>query len=94
MTDRVNIRGGYNYGNNPVPRHTMDPIVSSIVEHHLVGGAKYQLTEALSLDVLFTYAFKKSRTYDSNFAFPLGLGNNVSSEVGGKDCMFALTYRP
>jgi long-chain fatty acid transport protein len=94
VTDRVNMHVGYNYGNNPVPRHTMDPIISSIVEHHLVGGAKYQLTEALSLDGLFTHAFKKSRTYDSNFAFPLGLGTNVSSEVGGNDFMFALTYRP
>lgn len=94
VNKRLRIGGGYNYGNNPVPKHTMDPIIADIVEHHLVGGVKYQFTEALSLDGTFLYALKKTSTFDSTFGFPLGLGNNASFEAKGSEFLFTLVYRP
>ncbi len=37
-TDWLVIRGGYNYGRNPVPDDTIDPTIPAIIEHHIMGG--------------------------------------------------------
>lgn len=90
LTDRLNIRGGYNFGNNPVPKTTMDPINANIVEHHLNGGFAYWLDpDVLRFETTFSYAFTNAYTYDSAI-----YGNNSRLEAGGYQLTFTLSYRP
>lgn len=89
VTDRVNLHGGYNYGNNPTNMQTLDPTAALIIQHHFVGGAGYKFTNALLFDSVFTYALTEDKTY-SNTTW----GNNVTSYTGGYEVLFTLSYRP
>jgi len=89
VNDRLNLRGGYNFGNNPVPKSTLDPTNANIVEHHIVAGAAYKFMPSLSLDTTFTYSPPSQRTYDASSAF---LGPNTLLEVGGYEFQFTLSY--
>lgn len=87
VNDRLNLRGGYNFGNNPVPKSTLDPINATIVEHHIVAGMAYKFMPYVSLDAAFTYSPPSQRTYDS-----LIYGSNTLLEVGGYELQFTLSY--
>jgi long-chain fatty acid transport protein len=41
VTSSWTLRAGYNYGQNPVPDETLNPLFPAIVEHHLTGGFTY-----------------------------------------------------
>jgi long-chain fatty acid transport protein len=89
VTDYLNVRGGYNYGNNPVPKTTLDPTNSNIVEHHIVAGFSFRFTQALVLDATVIYAVQSQRTYDSAAS---NFGPNSLLQGGGYDVGFTLTY--
>src|SRR5215831_2565424 len=42
--DRLVLRAGYNYCNNPVPKETLSPMWPLILEHHFAGGVGYRFT--------------------------------------------------
>ena len=87
VTDRLNIRGGYNYGNNPVPTSTVDPTNANIVKHHLVGSVLYRVSSALTFDSWFTYAFRNKLAMDNSL---FGPGSNL--EVGGYEVGITVSY--
>jgi long-chain fatty acid transport protein len=87
ITDRLSVSGGFNYGNNPIPSTTVDPINANIIKHHLVGGAVYHFTPKFMLGSWFTYAFKNSMTYDSAL-----FGPAATLEVKGYDVGIFLNY--
>lgn len=89
MTDTFHLHGGYNYGNNPVPKSTIDPTSANIIEHHLVGGFAYKFTPTLKLDTMVTYAIESESTYNSS-----RWGNNVTSQTGGYEVIFYLSWWP
>ncbi len=86
VTDQLNLRGGYNYGNDPVPTSTLDPTNLNIVEHHITVGAAYKFTPRFMLDGAFDYAV----THKRNFSSALWGPSRV--EVGGFDVTLSLTY--
>jgi len=88
VTDSFTVRGGYNYGNNPVPKTTLDPINANIVEQHIVGAFQYRATQAFAFEMWTTYAIQKSETYNSTL-----FGPNTRLDVGGYDVGITLTYR-
>lgn len=88
VTDRFTVRGGYNFGNNPVPKTTLDPINANIVEHHIVGAFQYRATQAFTLETFFTYAVQKRETHDSTL-----FGPNTTLDVGGYEVGITLSYR-
>ena len=87
VTESLNVRGGYNYGNNPVPKTTVDVTNANIVEHHIVAGLSYQFTQAVTFDIFSTYAVLHKQPVN-NAVFP-----NATLEVGGYDIGFTLTYQ-
>ena len=89
VTDRLNLHLAYNYGNNPVPKHTLNLATASIVEHHVAGGVGYKMTDALKLDSVFTISPENSVTFNSST-----FGNNTSLDVGGYSLLFTLSYKP
>ena len=88
VTDDFTVRGGYNFGNNPVPKTTLDPTNANIVEHHIVGALAYRLTKALLVETFSTYGIRKQETFNSQL-----FGNNTTLEVGGYEVGITLTYR-
>lgn len=61
-TDRLSIRGGYNYSGNPVPPElTMINLPApAIVQHHVTVGGGFQVTPALGIHAGYYHAFRNS----------------------------------
>ncbi|TLY18413.1 MAG: hypothetical protein E6K68_11350 [Nitrospirae bacterium] len=87
VTDRFSVRGGYNFGNNPIPKTTLDPINANIVQHHIAAGLAYRFTPGLLLDIWSTYGVQEQRTFDSQL-----FGANTTLKVGGYEVGITLTY--
>lgn len=43
--DRTTIYAGHNYGKNPIPRETTNPLLAGILEHHLTLGAARKIDQ-------------------------------------------------
>ncbi len=86
VDDRLNIRGGYNYGNDPVPDSTLDPTTPTIAEHHITVGAAYNLSSSFTLDGAFDYVPTNKRAFNS------ALWGASNLEVGGFDVTVSLTW--
>jgi len=57
----LTLRGGFNYGKNPVPDGYLNALFPAIVESHLTFGAGYDIDERMGLNGSFVYAFEKSQ---------------------------------
>jgi len=59
-TDRVRIRGGYNFSENPVPDEYsfFNVAAPAIVQHHLTLGAGFELVEGLEVSAAYYRAFE------------------------------------
>ena len=47
--DRLVLRAGYNYSNNPIPKETLSPLWPLINEHHFSVGLGFRFTEKMVL---------------------------------------------
>jgi long-chain fatty acid transport protein len=54
-TDALTLRGGYNYGANPVPDNLTNPLFPATTEHHISGGIGYKLSNGHSIDLSVVY---------------------------------------
>jgi long-chain fatty acid transport protein len=89
-TDRLVLRAGYNYGNNPVPKETLSPLTPLILENHVTGGFGFRFTEHWSYDLGGVYGFKNSVTY-TNPSLPFG--PNATESVSAYYVFNTLSYR-
>jgi long-chain fatty acid transport protein len=88
-TDKLTVRAGYNYGKNPVPDKYLNALFPAIVENHATFGAGYKITDAVSGDASFAYAFTKNATNPGNGStIP-----QVESEHGQLNWMVMLGYQ-
>lgn len=80
-TERLTLRAGYNYGENPVPDETLNPLFPANVEHHLAVGFSW-LTGKRTLDVALEHGFENQQTNPNPdpFVNPFGPGATVSHE--------------
>ncbi len=64
LGERVFVRGGYTYNENPIANNDSFFNMASplIYEHMLSAGASYKLNEKLSLNVGYSHYFESSRT--------------------------------
>jgi long-chain fatty acid transport protein len=60
-TPAVTLRGGYNYGQSPVPSETLNPLFPAITEQHATLGAGYTWG-GNTMNVAIERAFNKSVT--------------------------------
>lgn len=86
VTDQLNVRGGYNYGTDPVPTSTLGPTNLNIVEHHITVGAAYRATPRLMVDGAFNYTVQHERSFSD------ALWGAATVEAGGLDFTLSLTY--
>ena len=61
IDDNWTVRAGYNYGQNPVPDETINPLFPANVEHHLTAGFTYTYSN-WDFDFAYEHAFANSQT--------------------------------
>ncbi len=88
--DRLVLRAGYNYSNNPIPKETLSPLWPLIVEHHFAGGFGYRFTERWAYDLAGIYGLKNSVTY-TNPSLPFG--PNATESISGYYIYNTVSYR-
>jgi long-chain fatty acid transport protein len=88
--DRLVLRAGYNYSNNPVPKETLSPLWPLINEHHFSAGIGFRFTEKWAYDLSGIYAPKNSVTY-TNPSLPFG--PNATESISGYTISNTLSYR-
>ncbi len=80
-TDRLTLRGGYNWGENPVPDETLNPLFPATVEHHLTFGLGY-LVGNKTWDFAIERAFEADNTNNNPnpMVNPFGPGSRVKHD--------------
>ncbi|MEK7306104.1 MAG: outer membrane protein transport protein [Nitrospirota bacterium] len=86
----LTLRGGYNFGRNPVPTETLTPLAPLIVEQHFTAGAEYALTEGVDLGLSIMYAPKNKEISSQN---PTLFGPGAEESVGGYLIDAMVNYR-
>ncbi len=93
LGERVRLRLGYNYGENPIPAelsffNTPSP---AIVKHHLTSGASLKVSDALWLHLGYYHAFENRSS--GPFVTPLGeaRGTRVRNELSEDSFSLAFT---
>jgi len=59
VNDKLTLRGGYNFANNPVPAETIIPIFPAVVENHITLGVGYKILAKTTFDLAYEYNMKK-----------------------------------
>ena len=88
--DRLVLKVGYNYSNNPVPNQTLSPLAPLILEHHFTGGFGFRFTERWSFDLGAVYGLKNTVTY-TNASLPFG--PNATESVSAYYIYNTVSYR-
>lgn len=80
-SDRLTLRAGYNYGENPVPNGTLTPLFPATTERHMTVGAGW-LRGNKTYDVAIERVFNESRAnFNTNPQVnPFGPGARVDHE--------------
>jgi long-chain fatty acid transport protein len=80
-SDRLTLRAGYNYGENPVPDETLNPLFPANTEHHLSAGFSW-LSGAKVYEFAIERAFENDQTNNNPdpMVNPFGPGSRVSHE--------------
>ena len=81
VNDRLTVRAGYNFGENPVPDETLNPLFPANVEHHATVGFSW-LTGKRTFDVALEHTFKNEQTNmnPDPRVNPFGPGSTISHE--------------
>jgi long-chain fatty acid transport protein len=65
---RLILRAGYNWGQSPIPKSTIEPALPLIFEHHVTAGASLEIGPCYELTVAFTHAFVTTAHVGNNVA--------------------------
>jgi long-chain fatty acid transport protein len=79
LTEKAILRAGYNYGRNPIPAKSLNPLMAATTEHHATFGAGYAFSPEWQLSGAVEYSFNNKVKYD-NPELPFGPGAEEESE--------------
>lgn len=79
LDQRTVLRAGYNYGRNPIPPATFNPLLNGSNERTLTLGVGVRLSEAWRFDSAVEWLPRKKLSYD-NPQLPFGPGARASVE--------------
>jgi long-chain fatty acid transport protein len=95
-TERVALRAGYNYTQNPIPNELsmFNAPAPAVVQHHATIGAGYLFENGFGVDVGYYHAFKHSIT--GPFQTPAGAmpGTSVTSSLAEQSLLVGFTFSP
>lgn len=82
LNDRWTLRGGYNFGDNPVPAGTLTPLFPAIVEDHLTFGFSWLSSAGVTYEFAIEHALENSVTNNNPNprVNPFGPGTTVDHE--------------
>ncbi len=80
FNDRTSILGGYNYGKNPIPNETTNPLLAAFAEQHITLGVLHKFGASWVLAAGLEYDFRKTVTYN-NPELPFGAGARETGEL-------------
>lgn len=94
-TDRLILRGGYNYSGNPVPPElTMINLPApAIVQHHLTLGAGFQATPTVAVHGGYYHAFRNSITGPMMSPAGAAPGTTVTSALSENSLVFQISVK-
>jgi long-chain fatty acid transport protein len=79
--DRLDLRFGFNHGDNPIPDRSVFAVLPAILENHLTAGFGYVITSALRTDFAVEYGLTNtSETGESVIANEY---DNSTNDLGG-----------
>lgn len=78
--EKLTWYAGYNYGKNPIPKGSTNPLVAGIFDHHLTFGGSYQLNPEWTLFGGIEYDFRKKVDY-TNPELPFGENAQLRNEA-------------
>ncbi len=79
-TPATTLYAGYNYGANPIPKHTTNPLLAAVTEQHLTLGMTRRMSERWLFSLGVEHDFAKSVTY-TNPELPFGINARERNEV-------------
>jgi long-chain fatty acid transport protein len=79
LTEKVVLRAGYNYANNPIPENSLNPLLAAITEQHVTCGAGYAFSKKWQASASVEYGVNNSVTYH-NPELPFGPGAEEENE--------------
>ena len=88
LDDATRVYGGVNYGRNPIPSETLNPLLASIGEWHLTSGFACHIGDLWSLSAALEYLVPKKVTYD-NPNLPFGPGAQERNSYLGVTIMLS-----
>jgi len=71
LDEKTVVRAGLNYGKNPIPPQTLNPLLAAIGETHLTFGFSRKFAQTWSFDSGIEYLFTKKVSY-TNPQLPFG----------------------
>ena len=80
LNSKTVIRGGYNYGRNPIPDENLNILLAPTGEHHLTLGLGRELDKAWRLDAAVEWLLENETTY-TNPALPFGTDTKGVAEL-------------
>jgi long-chain fatty acid transport protein len=78
LNESVTLRGGYNYGKNPIPPQNLSPLLSAIGEKEITAGLGYRSPSGWRIDTALEWQLTNSVTY-ANPALPLGTSSKETN---------------
>jgi long-chain fatty acid transport protein len=90
-TERTVLRGGYNYGRNPIPGETLNPLLATFAQHHVTLGGGYEISRKWRTDLAFEYLVNGKVTYH-NPELPFGPGAQEEGETIAFHFMVSRTW--
>lgn len=78
--DKLTWYAGYNYGKNPIPQESTNPLVAGIFDHHITFGGSYKLDKEWTLFSGIEYDFRKKVDY-TNPELPFGNDAQLRNEA-------------
>lgn len=80
QSEKLTWYAGYNYGENPIPEESTNPLVAGILEHHVTFGGRYTFNPEWSLSAGLEYDFRKKVDY-TNPELPFGEDAQLRNEA-------------
>ena len=95
MTDKLSLRGGYSYNQDPIADSQSSFNIASptILEHTVYLGLSYQVSNALSLSLAYAHSFQNS--VEGPLVLPTGAvpGSSIRSTVSADTLIMGVTVK-
>jgi len=95
MTDRLSLRMGYSYNNNPQHSNLsfFNVAAPTIIQNTIYAGASWKLTDALIFSFAYVHGFENQMQGPYQTALGAVPGSNVQNQVSADGFVMGLTLR-